>query len=63
MRNAMPHPYLVVGARVRINKGVLVGREGIVLRNKNSCRVVLTLSVVMRSFAVEVDAADVDYLS
>jgi transcription antitermination factor NusG len=58
-----PHPYLVVGARVRINKGLLSGREGIVLRNKNSCRVVLTLSLIMRSFAVEVDAADVDYIA
>jgi transcription antitermination factor NusG len=63
LRNIAPHPYLVVGARVRINKGVLSGRVGIVLRNKNSCRVVLTLSLIMRSFAVEVDAADVDYIA
>jgi transcriptional antiterminator NusG len=62
LRNATPHPYLVVGARVRINRGALAGREGIVLRNKSSFRVVLTISVVMQSFAVEVDAADVDYL-
>jgi transcription antitermination factor NusG len=62
LQNVAPHPYLVVGARVRINKGVLSGREGIVLRNKNGCRVVLTLSLIMRSFAVEVDAADVDYI-
>jgi transcription antitermination factor NusG len=62
LRNAAPHPYLVVGTRVRINKGALAGREGVVLRYKNSFRVVLTLSVVMQSFAVEVDAADVDYL-
>src|ERR1700678_1884916 len=63
LRNIAPHPYLVVGARVRINKGVLSGSVGIVLRNKNSCRVVLTLSLIMRSFAVEVDAADVDYIA
>jgi transcription antitermination factor NusG len=63
LRNATPHPYLVAGARVRINKGALAGREGIVLRHKNGFRVVLTLSVVMRSFAVEVDAADVEYLA
>jgi transcription antitermination factor NusG len=63
LRNVAPHPYLVLGSRVRINKGVLSGREGIVLRNKNSCRVVLTLSLIMRSFAVEVDAADVDYIA
>jgi transcription antitermination factor NusG len=63
LRNVAPHPYLVVGARVRINKGVLSGGEGIVLRNKNTCRVVLTLSLIMRSFVVEVDAADVDYIA
>jgi transcription antitermination factor NusG len=62
LRNATPHPYLVVGARVRITQGALAGREGIVLRNKNNLRVILTLSVIRQSFAVEVDAADVDYL-
>jgi transcription antitermination factor NusG len=63
VQNCAPHPYLVVGAKVRINKGALAGRAGIVLRHKNRCRVVLTLSLIMRSFAVEVDAADLDVLS
>jgi transcription antitermination factor NusG len=62
LRNFEPHPYLVVGAKVRINKGALSGRVGIVLRHKNRCRVVLTLSLIMRSFAVEVDAADLDFI-
>src|SRR5882757_3653992 len=56
-----PHPYLVVGARVRINKGALAGKVGIVLRNRNRWRVVLTLSLIMSSFTVEVDAADLDF--
>jgi len=60
--NCEPHPYLVVGASVRINKGALAGKAGIVLRHKNKCRVVLTLSLIMRSFAVEVDAADLDVI-
>jgi transcription antitermination factor NusG len=58
-----PHPYLVAGARVRINKGALAGKVGIVLRNKNRWRVVLTLSLIMSSFTVEVDAADLDFIS
>ncbi len=58
-----PHPYLVVGARVRINKGALAGKMGIVLRNKSRWRVVLTLSLIMSSFTVEVDAADLDFIS
>jgi transcription antitermination factor NusG len=63
MQNVTPHPYMAVGAKVRINKGVLCGREGIVLFTKNGCRVVLTLSLIMRSFAVEVDATDVDFIT
>lgn len=62
LRNFEPHPYLVVGAKVRINKGALAGKVGIVLRHKNGCRVVLTLSLIMQSFAVEVDAADLDVI-
>jgi transcription antitermination factor NusG len=61
--NCEPHPYLVVGARVRINKGALAGKVGIVLRNKNRWRVVLTLSLIMSSFTVEVDATDLDFIS
>jgi transcription antitermination factor NusG len=61
-QNCQPHPCLLAGAQVRINKGALAGRVGIVLRTKNRCRVVLTLSLIMRSFAVEVDAADLDFL-
>jgi transcription antitermination factor NusG len=62
LQNCEPHPYLVVGARVRINTGALAGKVGIVLRNKNRCRVVLTLSLIMSSFAVEVDATDLDFI-
>jgi transcription antitermination factor NusG len=58
LANCEPHPYLVVGARVVIRQGPLAGRMGIVVRNKNKCRVVLTIACIMRSFVVEVDAAD-----
>lgn len=53
-----PHPYLVAGAKVLIKEGPLAGRTGVVLRTKNKCRVVLTMASIMRSFVVEVDAAD-----
>ena len=58
-----PHPYLVAGAKVRINKGPLEGKVGIVLRHGNGNRVVLTLSLIMRSFAVEIDPADLDFIA
>src|SRR5258707_5091799 len=40
---AEPHPYLTVGRRVRVKHGPLEGVEGILIRKKNACRVVLSL--------------------
>ncbi len=54
-----PHPYLVEGERVRIRAGAMKGMEGILVRKKNGLRVVLTLDLIQRSVAVEVDAEDV----
>ena len=55
-----PHPYLKVGERVRIKSGSLEGMEGILLRKKSLLRVVLSLDLIMRSVAVEVDAENVE---
>lgn len=59
-RNVDPHPYLVVGERTRIVRGPLAGMEGILLRNKNNVRVVLTINEIARSFSVEVDVEDLE---
>jgi len=58
-----PHPYLIAGARVRIRSGAMAGMEGVLLRKKNSFRVVLTLEMIMRSVMVEVDIEDIESLS
>jgi len=55
-----PHPYLVVGELVRIRSGSLEGMEGILLRKKGLLRVVLSLDLIMKSVAVEVDADNVE---
>jgi len=55
-----PHPYLVIGERVRIKAGAMTGLEGILIRKKNNFRVVLALDVIMQSVAVEVDAEDLE---
>lgn len=55
---AEPHPYLASGTVVRIRSGVLAGLQGIVLRQKSTCRMVLSLDLIMQSVAVEVDMAD-----
>jgi transcription antitermination factor NusG len=61
-RRAEPHPYLVVGHRVRIKAGPLAGLEGVLFRKKDSLRVVITLSQILQSASVEVDAAEVEDL-
>ncbi len=57
---AEPHPYLTVGRRVRVKRGALKGMEGILIRKKNTFRVVLSIELIMRSAAVEVEAGDVE---
>lgn len=54
-----PHPYLRVGRRVRICYGPLAGTEGILLRRKDRVRVVISIELIQRSVAVELDEADV----
>jgi transcription antitermination factor NusG len=60
---AQPHPPLTAGLRVRIRRGALTGFEGIVVRSKNSCRVILTLDHIMQSYAVEVGVDDLEPLT
>ena len=59
-RKIEPHPYLVVGERVRIMAGVMAGVEGVLVRKKNDLRVVLSLDTIMRSVAVEANADDIE---
>jgi transcription antitermination factor NusG len=57
---AEPHPFLTVGRRVRIKSGPLVGRQGILLRRKGILRVVLSIDLIMRSIAVDINVADIE---
>ena len=45
------------GDRVRVTAGPLRGLEGILLRKKNWCKLLLSVEMLQRSVAVEVDAA------
>ena len=56
---AEPHPFLTVGRRVRIKSGPFAGLEGILKRKKSNLRVVISLELIQRSVAVDVEAADV----
>jgi len=57
---AEPHPYFTVGRRMRVRSGPLAGTQGILVRRKDRFRLVLSLELIMRSIAVEVDEADVE---
>ena len=52
---AQPWPYLKVGETVQIENGPLEGLTGIVTRIKSSDRLVVSVSLLMRSVAVELD--------
>lgn len=58
-----PHPYLSVGRQVRVRSGPLQGLEGIIVRTKERCRIVLSIHLIMRSVAVEVDEGDVEFMA
>jgi len=57
---AEPHPYLKVGQRAHVRSGPLAGANGILVRRKDKFRIVLSIDLIMRSVAVEVDEADVE---
>ena len=60
LREAEPHAYLTVGERVSICAGPFSGLSGIVVRQKNSLRVVISLSLLMQSISVEVRREDLE---
>src|SRR5271167_3439975 len=57
---AEPHAYLTIGRRVRIKNGPLEGLQGVLVRRKGNLRLVLSIDLIQRSIAVDVDAADVE---
>jgi transcription antitermination factor NusG len=54
-----PHPYLQVGRRVRLRSGPMAGLEGTLSRRKEGLRLVVSIEMLMRAVAVEIDEADV----
>jgi transcription antitermination factor NusG len=53
---SQPWPYLEIGEKVRIESGPLRGREGILVDFKGSQRLILSVSLLQRSVAVEIEA-------
>lgn len=57
-----PWPFLEAGDRVRIESGPLSGLEGILVDFKGNHRLVLSVTLLQRSVAVEIDSAFVSSL-
>jgi len=55
-----PHPFLNSGDRVRVQSGPLLGLEGILIRSKGMCRLVISMEMLGQSAAVEIDSAQVE---
>lgn len=55
---AEPHPFLTAGRRVRVKEGPLAGLQGILVRRKSKARFVLSVDLIVRSIAVEIDETD-----
>jgi transcription antitermination factor NusG len=54
-----PHPFLKEGQKVRVKSGPLAGVEGILQRWKDSFRIVLSVELLGRSVAVQVEQCDI----
>ena len=55
-----PWPFLAVGDHVRIESGALRGLDGIVVKLKENHRLVVSVTLLRRSVAVEIDSAVVE---
>ena len=60
---AQPHPYLAAGRRVSLRSGPLAGLTGTLRRRKSGARFVISLDLIQRSVAVEIDEADLEALA
>jgi transcription antitermination factor NusG len=53
--HAEPWPYLELGQRIRIERDALAGLEGILVNFKGSHRIIVSVSLLRRSVALEID--------
>ena len=58
-----PHPFLKCGDWVRVKCGPLAGLEGMLVRKKNVYRLVLSVEMLGKAAAVEVDATLTERIS
>ena len=54
-KEVAPHPFLSLGKSVRIASGPFAGLSGVVQRTKSGSRVIISVELIRRSLAVELD--------
>jgi len=57
---AEPHPFLAVGRKVRVKSGPMTGLQGILRRKKSQSRLVVSVELIHRALAIEIDEAEVE---
>lgn len=61
--NVEPHPFLRCGDPVRVKSGALCGLEGFLVRKKGLTRLIISVTLLERSVAAEVDASAVERIT
>jgi len=57
-----PCPFLREGQKVRVKRGSLIGVEGILTKKKSDFRLVISVTMLQRSIAVEIDREWIEVL-
>jgi len=59
---AEPTPYLHAGSRVRVVAGPLSGLEGVIVRRDGESRFVVSIDLIMRAVAINVEGLDLELI-
>ena len=58
-----PHPYMTAGDKVRVKTGPLEGIVGVVLRKANGLRFVVTLDLIGKSVALDIEGSALELVA
>jgi transcription antitermination factor NusG len=62
-KEVVPHPYIAPGNVVRVSHGPLAGLSGVVERGKSGNRFIVSIELIKRCIAVEIDGVLLDLAS
>jgi transcription antitermination factor NusG len=57
---AEPHPFMTAGRHVRVKYGPLAGMTGILVKRKNRARFVVSVELIQRAIAIEIEETDLE---